>query len=92
MSRMTVPWRDGVDVEEASVNKELTEYQKQELQELLQEYKGTLTSTPGITTLTKHHINVGQSPPVILPPYCLPHAYRDLVQKELEDMECSGAI
>ena len=59
---------------------------------MLQEYSDTLRNSPGRTTLAEHAINVGTARPVRLPPYRLPHAYRELVKAELLDMEQSGVI
>ena len=41
---------------------------------------------PGQTQLTEHQIDTGEAQPIRLPPYRLPHAYRDMVQKELKEM------
>ena len=86
-----ITWRDEADEEELVINKELTVQRKLELQELLEKYDATLQSTPG-KTLTEHRIDVGQSQPVRLPPYCLPHAYRETVKAELHNMEECGVI
>ena len=85
-------WRDEADEEELIINEELAVQQKLELQELLGKYDATLQSTPGKTTLTEHRIDVGQSQPVRLPPYRLPHAYRETIKAELRDMEECGVI
>lgn len=43
--------------------------------------------------MTEHHIEVDcEAKPVRLPPYQLPHAYRDEVQQELKEMEETGII
>ena len=47
---------------------------------------------PGKTSLCEHRIETEGSKPVRLPPYRLPHAYRDQVKKELAEMECNGII
>lgn len=39
----------------------------------------------------EHRIETGDAKPVKLPPYCLPHAYQDIM-KELEEMEKYGII
>jgi len=36
--------------------------------------------------LIEHGIQTGEAQPIRLPPYRLPHAYRDIVQKELREM------
>ena len=47
---------------------------------------------PKKTNLTKHRIITKTDRPVKLPAYRLPHAYRETVLKELEEMEKSGVI
>lgn len=42
--------------------------------------------------MTKHRIQTGETRPIRLPPYRLPHAYRETVKTELEQMECDGVI
>ncbi len=49
-------------------------------------------SEPGRTTVAEHHIEVGDARPIHLPPYRLPHAYRETVLTELKDMEQTGII
>ena len=87
-----VLWKDDVEETQPVINEELTPRQKQELQRLLHEHANTLRDAPGQTRFAEHRINVGQSQPVCLPPYRLPHAYRDSVIEELRDMEESGMI
>ena len=74
------------------INTELSEQQKQELQHILADYDDVFNSTPGRTQLTDHRINVGTANPVRQKPYRLPHAYRDVVKKELLEMERNGII
>ena len=40
----------------------------------------------------EHGIDTGTANPIRLPPYRLPHAYRETVQKELKEMMESGTI
>ena len=40
----------------------------------------------------EHHIETGDSSPIRLTPYRLPHAYRETVRKELEEMQMQGII
>ena len=51
-----------------------------------------LQGTPGRTNLTEHSINTGTAPPIRLPPYQIPYAYREAVREELEEMKKSGVI
>jgi len=55
-------------------------------------YTGTLTNKPGYTTLVEHCIQKGDSNPIRLTPYRLPHVYRETVRRELEEMQTQGII
>ena len=70
----------------------LTTPQAGELQTLLQEFSDVLSSEPGRTTIVEHTIDVGGARPIRLAPYRLPHAYRDVVHQELQEMEQAGVI
>ena len=56
------------------------------------EFAVVFQAQPGKTDLVEHRIEVGDGPAVRLPPYRLPHAYRDSVQKELKEMLELGII
>ena len=73
----------------ATFGEELTSIQMKELQVLLHDFSSVFSDKPGCTDLMEHHIVTDQSPPVRRPPYRLPHAYRELVKKELEEMRKS---
>ena len=47
---------------------------------------------PGHTTLTEHHIVIDQSAAIRLPPYRIPHAFREEVDHELREMLKHGVI
>lgn len=51
-----------------------------------------LSNVPGKTTIAEHNIETGDATPVCLQPYRLPHAYRDTVCKDWQDMEENGII
>ena len=51
-----------------------------------------LKDEPGCTTIAEHSPETGAATPIHQPPYWLPHAYRETVQKELEKMEAKGII
>ena len=69
---------------------QLTDEQRVELRHLLEQYKDTLQDKPGRTLAAEHVIDTGTAKPVKLPPYRLPYAYRDQVQKELKEMVKDG--
>ena len=70
----------------------LQQKQKKELDALRTEFGDVMSDLPGKTELVEHRIETGDAKPVRLPPYRLPHAYRDIVKKELEEMEKYGII
>ena len=70
----------------------LREGQQQVLNGVISDFADVFNTRPGRTTLAEHRIETGQAPPVRLPPYRLPHAYKDLVARELKEMEESGII
>ena len=51
-----------------------------------------LQDKPGRITTVEHTIDTGTASPVRLPPYRVPHAYRDMVESELKDMLENGII
>ena len=82
---------DGGEEGEPQVGGQLTGGQRKELPNLLRQYQDVLTRIPGYTNLAQHTIETGDSRPIQLPPYRLPHAYRDAVRRELE-MQEQGVI
>ena len=86
-----VPTWDG-GCGQPKVGRQLDEKQKRELSDLLAEFGGVMQRYPGQTSLIEHGIQTGEAPPIRLPPYRLPHAYRDIVQKELREMLAHGII
>ena len=51
-----------------------------------------MTKVPGCTHLVEHEIETGDSCPIRLPPYRLPHAFHEPVKRELEEMQDHGII
>ena len=60
------------DLSRPTIGSDLSEAQKEELRDLLEEFKGMLQNEPGRTCLIEHQIEVGGARPTRLPPYCLP--------------------
>eukprot|EP00731_Ephydatia_muelleri_P003291 Em0001g3291a len=83
-------WKE--ESEEPKINEKLTQKQKKELDALRTEFGDVMSDLPGKTEIVEHRIETGDAKPVRLPPYRLPHAYRDIVKKELEEMEKHGII
>lgn len=56
------------------------------------EFGDVMQGKPGRTSLVKHSIPTDSAQPVRLPPYRIPYAYRELVEKELKEMPEAGII
>ena len=72
--------------------KQLSSEQRGDLDKVFSEVPGVLKSQPGRTQLTEHRITTTDAKPVRLPPYRLPHTYRETVRAELQQMETDGII
>ena len=71
---------------------QLTSEQQHELQGLLEEFADVMQNQPGRTDAAEHTIDTGTARPVKLPPYRLPHAHKETVQQEIDEMLESGII
>ena len=87
-----VLWKDDPVPQELSVSEKLSRSQLEELQSLLGEYQDVLRGTPGKTTMAEHAIDTGDSQPVRLHPYRVPHAYRGEVERQVHEMLEEGVI
>lgn len=86
-------WKDDEQSHETpTINDQLGSQQREELQGLLHQFSDTIQSNPGRTDCTEHRIDVGENRPIRLPPYRLPHAYKEQVKQELKEMEATGII
>ena len=67
---------------------QLSEFQKVQIhvRELLDEFQEVMSGTPGRTSKAVHNDQLTDQKPVRLAPYRLPHAYRELVKKEIDEM------
>ena len=74
-----------------TINKDLTADQQVDICQLLLEFQDVLPNKPGRTNSTEYRIRTSATL-VRLPLYRLPHAYRNTVKKELENMEHDGII
>ena len=59
---------------------------------VLEGFADVLQNKPGQTNLTQHRIETGSARALRQPPYRLPYTHREVVLKELEEMEASGII
>ena len=78
--------------EKPSVGEQLSAEQHADLDQLLTDFRDVMRNTPGRTDRAEHRIETGGARPVRLPPYRLPHAYRDTVKQELDEMLKQGII
>ena len=78
--------------EKPSVGEQLSAEQRADLDQLLTDFQDVMRNTPGRTDRAEHRIETGGARPVRLPPYRLPHAYRDTVKQELDEMLKQGII
>ena len=74
------------------MGEQLRDDERAGMTEMLDQFADVLRHKPGLTSLTEHSIDTGAARPVRLPPYRVPHAYRDSIQQELRDMLDNGII
>ena len=79
-------WQDGTPQDRPTISKQLSDEQVLQLQQVLLQFDQVLKNQPGRTVLAEHRIETGTARPVRLPPYRLPHAYRNSVQEEIQEM------
>ena len=79
-------WNDDAQEGQPVLGEQLDSGKERQLQELLTEYGLIFQNKPGQTQLAEHKIETNSARHVRLPPYRLPQAYRESVQKVLEDM------
>ena len=87
-------WKEGSNesFEQAVFGEQLSDVQRRELEALLEEFSEVMQDRPGRTTMAEHNIECGTGRPVRLPPYRLPHAYRETVKQEIREMLDQGII
>ena len=75
-----------------TLGSQLSETEKGEMKEMLEDFDDVLQGKPEKTGLATHTIHTSSACPVCLPPYRIPQAYREAVTKELKEMEEDGVI
>jgi len=63
---------------------ELEMSQKRDIDRILEEFKETVTSEPGLTDRVEFSINTGDSAPIAQRPYNTPIHFRDSIDKEID--------
>ena len=71
---------------DVKINSELTEEQKNEVMQLLEEVQGVFTDVPGLTNLGEHSITLTTEEPIYSKSHALPYAMQKEVEKELDSM------
>ena len=84
-------WKGEIQAQ-LTIGSQLSPGERKDVVTIFKEFQDVLQSQPKKTNLTKHRIITKTDRPVKLPAYRLPHAYRETVLKELEEMEKSGVI
>lgn len=69
-----------------AVGTQLTEVQREELDQVLKEFDDVLRGKPTQTHVAEHSINT-EARPIRQAPYRIPHAYREEMLKELKRVE-----
>ena len=85
-------WDDENPDDGITISQQLSAKQRGPLRQLLDGYRDVLQSTPGRTDYAEHSIDTGESSPIRLPPYRVPHAYRTEVEEELQAMLKAGIV
>ena len=86
-------WNDGDQTPEGpTIGEDLATEERGQLDDLLQEFRDVLQNKQGKTSVAEYRIRTGTTALIRLPPYRIPHANRDTVKKELEEMEEEGII
>ena len=87
-------WSEASDseVEKCVFGEQLSEQQHDEFSKLLHRYSSVTKDVPGKTMLVEHHIRTGEARSIRLPPYRIPHAYREVVKEEIDQMLEQGLI
>ena len=70
----------------------MTEQEKGQLLELRTVFEAITDGRLGRTSACQHHIHTKDGPPVRQQPYCLPHVYKEAVEKQIELMLKQGII
>ena len=67
-------------------------FNKQQLQQVLDDFRDTLSSSPGLTSLTEMTIDTEEGPPVVEHPYRPPESMLAGIKTELESLLDQGII
>ena len=79
-------------IADVNVSKELTQGQRAQVMAVLNDFADVLTDVPGVTNAGQHDIQLTHQEPVRSRPYPLPHALRQKVKEEVQEMLKLGVI
>ena len=75
-----------------TLERNLSPKQRSDVESLWRQYSTVINEKPGRTSVAEHRISTAEAQPIRLPPYRIPHAYREIVRTELEEMERESII
>lgn len=81
-----------VDIDMQTMAPNLSETERRQLCDLLQEFAPVMQSTPGRTTIAEHEIYVGDTTPIRQQPYRIPYSRRGILKDEVEKMLAARVI
>jgi len=79
-------------VHDVIVNPQLSAEQRNQVKDLLVEYKEIFSDVPKMTHLIEHKVELTESEPVKRKPYHIPYKMQEVIDKEIEDMLAMGII
>jgi hypothetical protein len=89
---MNVPVINNSDNIVIDINKELSDKQKAEINEIIYEFRDIISDIPGKTTAGIHKIELLDSKPITLKPYTVPLHMVETLKKEIDTMLNLGII
>ena len=77
---------------ELDINIDLNRKQKDEIQEIVEEFKEVFSEIPGKTTVGEHKIELSDNKPITLKPYIIPSHMTEKLKEEIQLMLQFGII
>ena len=83
---------DKTDLTTVKICENLTRDQRTKIEQLVRKHKRAISNIPGKTDLVVHDIVLTSKKPIRVKPYGIPYARREIMKKELEEMETLGIV